>query len=277
MSNIQSLRKKLKGIRTTQKISKAMKTSSTIKFSRLHSAFVSYSEYCDQYRQLYKRHRKLYNACFFNKSTDAPTAIVVLSSNKGMCGGFNSETFYFAKKRIEELETPPTVFLCGKKATEFFTAKDLPFERSFEFKDIPTYEDAADMFNTLTEYLSEGKVSSIRFIYPKYINMMYQFVDECELFDSSDTDDELENSLAFPDEVSFIESTAKKIAHAFIFEKILECALGAQAATLVTMRSAYDNATEYSLLLEGEINRKRQSRVTSDVIETASGRSQKEM
>ena len=63
---------------------------------------------------------------------------------------------------------------------------------------------------------------------------------------------------------------AAKIFMAVAYELILETALGAQAATLMTMRSAYDTATEYCEALESEINRKRQSAVTEDVIETSS-------
>ena len=54
-----------------------------------------------------------------------------------------------------------------------------------------------------------------------------------------------------------------------IYKKTLETALGAQAATLTTMRSAYDTASEYCVTLEAEINRKRQSQVTADVIEVS--------
>ena len=54
-----------------------------------------------------------------------------------------------------------------------------------------------------------------------------------------------------------------------VYKLALENALGAQAATLMTMRSAFDTATEYCEKLEGEINRLRQSAVTADVIETS--------
>ena len=57
-----------------------------------------------------------------------------------------------------------------------------------------------------------------------------------------------------------------------MYEVLLETALGAQAATLMTMRSAYDTATEYSDQLETQINRLRQSAVTADVIETSGER-----
>ena len=73
-----------------------------------------------------------------------------------------------------------------------------------------------------------------------------------------------------PDKKTVISNTAEKILISIIYKKILEAALGAQAATLTTMRSAYDTACEYASQLETEINRKRQSQVTADVIEVSS-------
>ena len=107
--------------------------------------------------------------------------------------------------------------------------------------------------------------------------MMVQTPTVCEMFaaDTTKQDDTVSDApLFFPDKESVISATADNMMAAFIFEKILESALGAQAATLMTMRSAYDTASEYSIRLEGEINRKRQSQVTADVIETSAEHSQ---
>ena len=78
-----------------------------------------------------------------------------------------------------------------------------------------------------------------------------------------------ENILFVPDRKTVMESISKKVIFAAVYGFILETALGAQASTLNTMRSAYDTATAYSGMLETQINRKRQSEVTADVIETA--------
>ena len=73
-----------------------------------------------------------------------------------------------------------------------------------------------------------------------------------------------------PDRQTVILSTAERVLVSILYKKMLETALGAQAATLTTMRSAYDTACEYSAQLETQINRMRQSQVTADVIENSS-------
>jgi len=277
MPTLQSLRKKLRGIRTTQKISKAMKTASTIKFSKLNSAFGEYSKYCEKYEKLYKKYEKSYSNYFNHAQSDAPVCYIILTSNKGMCGSFNSELLSFAKERLSALDEKPVVFVCGKKARDFFEKKGLPFEKSFIFGDVPSFSEASELFEEISSRFGTGKISSVKIIYPKYANMMMQTPTEYELLKKADADKKDEKILAYPDKETFIAATSERIMEAFIFKKILECALGAQASTLLTMRSAYDNATEYSAQLESDINRKRQSQVTSDVIETSSERSQKEI
>ena len=83
-------------------------------------------------------------------------------------------------------------------------------------------------------------------------------------------DDMLNIDFSFTlDKQTVINQTAEKILISILYKKILETALGAQASTLTTMRSAYDTACEYSAQLETEINRKRQSQVTADVLEVS--------
>jgi len=273
MPTIQVLRKKLRGIRSTQKIAKAMKTASTVKFSKLNSLFGEYEKYGAEYRLLYENYRTEYDAYFAPKNPEAPECLVVIAANKGMCGSFNSELLKFAQNVIENAENPFVTVICGKKAESFFESRELAFEKAFTFGDLPKYEDALALFAFITKALAEGRISSVKIVYPKYSNMMTQTPCVCELFSNREKNDATnsdETSLFFPDKESLIKATADEMMAALIFEKILETALGAQASTLMTMRSAYDTASDYVVRLEGEINKMRQSQVTADVIETSS-------
>ena len=98
--------------------------------------------------------------------------------------------------------------------------------------------------------------------------MMYQKPGIFELF-SVNEEMNLDNSLVIPDVETIISKTAKNVFSSILYELVLETAIGAQAATLMTMRKAYDTASEKCAELESQINRLRQSAVTADVIETA--------
>ncbi len=270
MPTIQNLKKKLRSIRSTQKLSKAMKTASTVKYSRINALHSQYSEYEAGCAELYKKYRTDFNKLFVPKSKDAPKCLIVMASNKGMCGSFNTDLLSFAEDVIKNSCAPYFTIICGKQAELYFSEKGIPFNKSLVFGDVPKYEDAVSLFRYVFSLLNSGEISTVNIIYPKYSNMLNQQPEMCELFclDSSNEQPEVE-PLFIPDRQTVINATAEKVMASFIFRRVLETALGAQAATLMTMRSAYDTATDYCFALEKEINRKRQSQVTADVLETS--------
>ena len=267
MLAIQGLKKQLRGIRTTQKLTKAMRTVSTVKFSKLNEVYNAYSKYGRQCRTIFKQYGQFFEDSIKESNPDAPSLVVVMTSNKGLCGKFNAEILHFAENRLEEMKHS-LLIACGKKAINYFQGKERSLEREYIFEDVPTYEESNAMLQDLITLRTEGKVSKIYLIYPKYVNMMNQIPTMSELFSVEQFEDE-DAILFMPDRDTTNHRIAKVVFRAMFYEYVLETAVGAQAATLMTMRSAYDTATEYYEELEGEINRMRQSAVTSDVIETS--------
>lgn len=269
MPTIQSLKKKLKGIRTTQKVTKAMKTAATVKYSRISAVYEGYAAYENECTNLYKTYSGDFNKLFEPKDDTAPKCYIILSSNKGMCGSFNSDLLSFSEEVVNSAGKA-VVFLCGKQAEIWFNEKGLSFDKSFNIGDVPNFESAVALFTAVYTELKEGKISSVEMIYPEYKNMINQIPVCRELFIFEHGAEENNAPIFVPDKESVIANISKKIITSIIYKKLLETALGAQAATLMTMRSAYDTATEYCNEIEGDINRKRQSQVTADVIETSS-------
>lgn len=269
MPTIQSLKKKLKGIRTTQKVTKAMKTAATVKYSRISAVYEGFATYEKECMSLYNKYSGDFNKLFAPKDDKAPKCYIVLSSNKGMCGSFNSDLLSFCEEIIASTEKN-VIFLCGKQSEIWFNEKGIHFDKSFNVNDVPNFESASELFAEVYEELKEGKISSVGIIYPEYKNMINQTPVCRELFIFEQGTEEHSSPIFIPDRESVIENISKKIITSIIYNKLLETAMGAQAATLMTMRSAYDTATEYCNEIEGDINRKRQSQVTADVIETSS-------
>ena len=266
MATVQSLKKKLQTIRSTVKITGAMKTAFTVKFSKLSSVYAEYGKYAYEYLRLYETYRSEFNSVFPAGNPDAPCCYIVITSNKGMCGGFNNELlYYFTKNNIDGI-----VVSCGKKGTEYFDRKNIKTEKSFIFDDVPTYEQVKELFDYICSLLSDGKISSVKTVYPEYVNMMKQRPVTKDLFCYDGCAEEEEAPIFVPDRETVIKNTAEKIFMCVLYKRVIETALGAQAATLTSMRSAYDTACEYSEKLETEMNRKRQSQVTADVIESSS-------
>ena len=266
MATVQSLKKKLHTIRSTVKVTRAMKTASTVKYSKLSAIYSEYGKYAEEYLRLYETYRSEFNSVFPCRNPDAPCCNVVITSNKGMCGGFNTELLSF----FCETQTNGLLISCGRKGTEYFERKNIKTEKNFVFDDIPSYEQVKELFGYICSLIEEGKVSSVKMIYPEYVNMMKQRPVCKDLFTYGEHFTQEEAPIFVPDRETVIKYTAEKIFMCVLYKRVLETALGAQAATLTAMRSAYDTACGYSEQLETEMNRKRQSQVTADVIESSS-------
>ncbi len=269
MPAIQVLKKKLRGIQSTQKISKAMKTISSIKISQLTTVYNNYNEYGKQCEKLYEEYKADLLGALPPINENAPVCYIVIASNKGLCGGFNSDLLKFAHEEIENSEKEHILIAVGKQAVTYFN-KHRNFESSFVFGDIPDYAEANQLLNYIIDLRKSQKISSVKVIYQKYTNMMKQTPCIQELFCDDDTQKATSKTLLMPDKQMVIENVAPVIFQSIFYKLLLEVALGANASTLMTMRSAYDTATEYCAQLESEINRQRQSAVTADVLETAS-------
>ena len=267
MLAVQGLKKQLRGIRSTKKLTKAMRTVSTVKFSKLNNIYSEYSKYGKQCRSICKQYGQFFLENVPATNPDAPSAVIVMASNKGLCGKFNADILAFAEEELAKMDSYLLV-ACGKKAIHYFKTKERVIEKEYVLEDIPTYEESSALIEDIIAWRKEGKVSRVYVIYPKYVNIMYQIPKISELF-SVESGKKEESVLFMPDQDTANQNIAKVVFRAMFYEYILETAVGAQAATLLTMRAAYDTATEYFEELEGEINRIRQSAVTADVIETS--------
>ncbi len=267
MAAIQTLKKQLRGIRSTQKLTKAMKTVSTVKFSKLNGMYGGYAPYGDHCRRLMAQYGARLCKAMGSFQEDAPELVVILGSNKGLCGSFNAEVFRYAAQVLAE-KPNAWVAAVGKKTVSYCDYKQIPVVLKESLNDLPTYEESGALFDRLLALRQTGKVSRITVVYPRYKNMMVQTPSSCELFDGKDGE-ETDIALFVPDEETVVATVAQTAFRAMFYDLVLQTALGAQAATLMTMRSAYDTATGYCAELEGQINRQRQSAVTADVLETS--------
>ena len=268
MPTVQSLKKKLQVILSTRKLTKAMKTASTVKYSKLSALYVSYEKYEKQCSMLYDTCRSGFNSLFALENENDPVCYIVLTSNKGMCGSFNTELLGFFSEILKE-EEKAVILSCGKKGREFFEKNSIGCEKYYVFDDVPSYAQAKELSEDLIGLMKAGRVSAVKTVYPEYVNMMKQKPVCRDLFTLQPTQEGEDDSLFVPDRETVIKNSAEKVLSSILYKRILETALGAQAATLTTMRSAYDTACEYSVQLEAEINRKRQSQVTADVVEVS--------
>lgn len=275
MPSLRELKKRLQSISTSRQLAGAMKTVSSARLSTLGRSFDAFIEYRDAIAAVTRSFGSSLNALFPQKG-EACICFVVLSANKGLCGGYNNELLEYAFNEISSCTVPYKLVLCGSKSSSFFSQKHgETFKehiiKEFILSDTPSFDDCTPLCEYVKSLYESGECSEVRFIYQRYENVMRQNPTVYRLLPfEHDGEGEDGEALFVPDRLTVSENAYLYCVGCTAYSIVLEAAMGAAAATLMAMRTAYDNANDASQALENEISRKRQSEVTSSVIETSS-------
>lgn len=254
-----------------------MKTVSSAKFSRVNAVYAAYAKYAAACDDIISSFGEALADALPCTSPDAPELVVVIASNRGLCGGFNSTLLAYADECFEEYKHSGReyrVVACGKIAAAYFAEHGVKTERDFVFSDVPAFDDCREFCEYLRNGFVNGEFSAVSFVYQHFKNMLTQIPTKKQLLplgnssvsSSASTDD----VIYIPDRETVMKNACLSCVDCSIYSSVLDAATGAQAATMMAMREATDNVKDTIAALELEISRKRQSEVTSSVIETYS-------
>lgn len=273
MPNLRELKKHLHSIEMTGQLAGAMKTVAAAKYSRINAILSNYSRYAKRCAEIRERFGGALSRAYPCVNPDAPRGIVVLGSNRGLCGGYNIELLNFSDAVLSESPRPWKLFAVGKRASVRFHDNGTPVERDFDLPDVIRYEDCSSLLSCLLELYRRGEISTVEVIHQKFVNMLTQTPEISPLLPltAAGKEEIPDDILYVPDRETVLFSAAEVCVNASMYMYLLESAAGAQAATLMAMRSAFDNAEQTAAELESAISRKRQSNVTASVIETSGG------
>ncbi len=225
--------------------------------------------------------------------------VVVLSSDRGLAGGFNSNVLRYAEKIIKEKERQGIeveVIACGKKAIGYFNYRNIV--PVLEFKDLsadPTFEEAVRIANYASEHYGNGSIDEVILVYNHAKNAAEQRLVEQQVLPVGEQNyEELlglkkkeedifkqfreDKSLDLPGDVDFEPDAASAmnylmslyLRNAFYFA-LLDSAAGEQGARRNAMKSATDNANEMVSMLTRVYNRVRQGAITTEISEIVGG------
>lgn len=272
MASLQELRKRLRSIQSTGQLAGAMRTAATAKYSRVsrvRDEFLPYAAACRDMLAM------LGSGGISRREEVQPQVrdcLVIMGGNRGLCGGFNAELLRFLDEQLADRKTQPLLLACGKKACAHLRERGLTFEE-YPVSDVPSYEEIRPLAERVRSIYVTGEAERVVVVYQSFKNMLTQIPAAVQLLPggAAEAEEREQTLLYLPDRETIGEQLAESCMDARLFDLALENASGAQAATLMAMRSACDNAEASAANLEITINRRRQAEVTSSVIETASG------
>ena len=289
MANLKDIKRRIQGVKTTMQTTNAMKLVSAAKLRRAQDAIYNFRGYAEQLNNILKNLSKGVDidSPFFEVRENKRLLLILITSNKGLAGAFNSSIISIAQKHLEEnyknlLQDKKVDVLCiGRKGYDIFKKrKDVNIIDGTYFdvfgKNI-LYEKVEAIGERVMQGFVAGQWDKVLLIYNAYKNPAVQYKRvEDYLPVKLETSQEEENSpgveyIYEPNKEQIIKELIPKIIKMRLYYATLESFVSEHGARMVAMDNATSNAEELMKNLRLQYNKARQEAITKEILEIVSG------
>ena len=202
--------------------------------------------------------------------------IVLVTTDRGLAGPLNTNTIRFAARDITESKGDLAVVTVGRKGRDAMRRAGVPVEAHFAgFGDRPSFADVIPLARLITDDFLEGKVDRVDIVYSRFVTTLSQRPELFQLLPikpSEDTEGIPGNQFIFePDAATVLTQLLPRYVATRLFQAVLEAKASEESSRMVAMKNATDNAEELIEDLTLSYNKVRQSNITREMIEIASG------
>jgi F-type H+-transporting ATPase subunit gamma len=202
--------------------------------------------------------------------------VVLITSDRGLAGPFNTNTIRFAAQEITEHSGDMAVVTVGRKGRDAMRRSRVPMEAHFEgFGDRPTFADVLPLARLITDDYLAGTYSRVDIVFSQFVSTLTQrpAIDHLlPIEPAEDTEGIPGNQFIFePNPGAVLEQLLPRYIAARLFQAVLESKASEESSRMVAMRNATDNAEDLIQDYTLAYNKVRQANITREMIEIASG------
>ncbi len=217
---------------------------------------------------------------------DAPELVLVMTSDRGLCGAYNSSVLRTAMGHLNALKgrgRAPLIELIGKKGVAFLRYNHLPVDKAHAIGDKPTYDDIERIANDYMARFTKGEVSAVHVAYMKFVSAGKQSPAVLQLLPLKPPETKKAAEPTLPAEgaqeiYEFSPSASELLSEllpaavrATLFQAVNDALVSEHVARMVAMKAATDNAGKMGKLLTRKYNRARQAQITTELTEIVTG------
>ncbi len=274
MSSVKELRMRLKSLRSTNKITSAMKVVAAAKLKRSKDALTASKAYLKSFEEIVTELLKQkQNPLSKSTCEENTTLYVVFSSNRGLCGSFNTSIAKFFLEQVN-CKSSDLIFSVGKKIGDTVKNANFSVKASFdEMVNEPLFTEIEKLSQEVLSTFTQGKVANVVIIYNEFISTLKQEVTQKQIL-PIEVRNESENNddyLIEVDEDFFVNQVLLKKIAIELYQVFLHNAIGEHATRMTAMDSATTNAQDLISKLTIKMNRARQAMITTELTEIVSG------
>lgn len=286
MPSTRDIRRRINSVRNTAKITKAMQMVAASKMRRAQQAALAGRPYASLMNQVLGNvtfHAGDFTHPLMEKRDGPKRAVIVVATDKGLCGALNSNLMREAAK----FDKTNTVYVtAGRKAAQFVSRSRRNLAAEFTYKDAPLFSEARAISKFARDLFLKGEVDRVDILFTTFISTLSQKpelrpflpIGDIKAVNAgvpADRQDEklLHGSSEFLFEPSADQVLAAMLPHSLnfqVYQILLEAKASEQSAKMVAMKNATDNANQLIKDLTLEYNKMRQASITKELLEIAS-------
>ena len=279
MASQRDIRRRIGAVKNIKQITRAMQFVAASKLRRAQDATLSarpYSEKIDEVLADLAAVLGPEDHPLLTARAEGKRLIVLVTTDRGLAGPLNTNTVRFAAREITEHPGEMAVVTVGRKGRDAMRRSRVPMEAHFAgFGDRPTFADVLPLARLLTEDYLSGDYNRIDVIYSRFISTLAQKPVMDQLLPIQPTEDTAGipgNQFIFePSAAAVLEQLVPRYVATRIFQAILEAKASEESSRMVAMKNATENAEELIDDLTLSYNKVRQSNITREMIEIATG------
>ena len=290
MATVQDLKRRIRSIRNTQKITKAFELVASARLRRAQARIEAMRPYADRMMELMigtaRASTSLQGLTLLQRRGVKRAAIVAITGDRGLAGAFNAQVLRHAfalDRRLRSEGVEVRWLVSGRKGRSTLTFRGYEIDEAWiGFSDRPSYHDAQVIAHRITELYETGEVDRVLLVYNRFVSALTQKVVEQDVLPipeqllESGEDEAREAALLGdfiyePEPEEILARLLPVYIETELYRALLESAASEQGARMTAMRNASSNAGDLISSLTLDMNRARQAEITQEILEVVAG------
>lgn len=268
------LKRRIKSVSSTRKITKAMGLVATSKFRKLRERAEGTTPYFEKFEASIKElalSSEVQASKYFHSVEGKKDIYIVLSSDSGLCGGYNTNILNETLRTIKDKDI--SLITVGQKARGFFKARN--FDTMAEFVDLgptPSYKDCVDIIRPAINAFEKQEASNVYVVYTKFHSPVKQTVEFLKVLPMEKVEGAKGREMIFePSAAEIFDYIVPKYISTTMFYATVNSIASEYSSRMTAMDNATKNADELIDALKLQFNRARQSSITQEITEIVGG------
>ena len=280
MANLKEIRNRITSVSSTMQITSAMKMVSAAKLKKAQDAITAMRPYAEKLTELLQNLSATLEGNaggeFTTQREVKKVLVVAITSNRGLCGAFNTNVIKGAKSRVDFYAGKQVdIFAIGKKGNDVLSKTSSVIANESSVYDNLTFDNVAAIADTLTQKFVSGEYDKIELVYNQFKNAATQIVQTEQFLPLAPVKSDLNVAPADyifePSKEEIVLTLIPKSLKTQLYKGIRDSFASEHGARMTAMHKATDNATELRNQLKLTYNKARQAAITNEILEIVGG------